>query len=196
MQNCPAWAAHEADCILKDHNALPLLVAPLILMARVESGLEPFPNETVRFLRRAHEYVTKESYAFASAASSSSTYAPTSRAAASASGSSHQTPPTAPKILRLEFYKISGEKVEVKTPLTSIKHARQAHAEIFGENSSSIKLFTEEGHILKDDSPVPEVFSNIQIAISYWTGDAKLLSKYQHSTDLFCLMSTYQLRSL
>ena len=76
-------------------------------------------------------------------------------------------------ILRLEFYMISGEKVETNTPLTSIEHARHVLTEVVGETASSIKLFTAEGQALKDDSPVPEDSSSVSIAIIHWTGKAK-----------------------
>lgn len=78
---------------------------------------------------------------------------------------------------------MSGEEVETDIPLTSIKHARQVIVDVTGHSTSSIKLFTAEGEAINDDSPFPEDFSKISIAIVHWTGNAKLLGEYKHSTD-------------
>ena len=73
--------------------------------------------------------------------------------------------------------------VEVNVPLTSIRQARRAIADVEGHSTSSINLFTAEGEAIHDDSPVPEDFSEVSIAIAHWVGHAKAFGECKHSTD-------------
>ena len=140
MPGVPGGICHLALSILPPGNLAhlgrvaskwaALLIAPLLSMAQEEEGLEPFSNETMRFLRMADKYITETSYAARSTTSSSSTAAPPSRAAASSSSAAPPTLPPPPKILQLEFYQLSGGEAHVKKLLASIKQARQALADV------------------------------------------------------------------